>query len=408
MNKYAPSKRPSTTAGWKYILNERTDKVMSKKGTNIYKRKDGRWEGRYVKGRSPSGEIKYGYVYGKSYGEAREKQLQAQTLLSSEQTSQKQSKKTLEYFCKEWLVLNRNRVKRSTYVKYHNIVTSHIIPELGRCLPQSLDAVTIETFSSMLLSNGALHKKDTGLSSKTVRDILTVLNSILKYANSQLGNSLKQIQLMYPKARKKTTRVLSKEEQERFVQYLLTDMNDCKFGILLALQTGMRLGEVCALRWGNISMHDQTIRISDTIQRLQTFDSSSSNRTEVIFDDPKSETSKRIIPLSEPAIELCRQMNVTDRLAFVLTGTPDRYIEPRTMQYRLEKYTSECGLTDVSFHTLRHTFATRCVEVDFEIKSLSEILGHSSVQVTLDRYVHSSMELKRENMNKLPAIGFHK
>ena len=139
-------------------------------------------------------------------------------------------------------MLNRNRVKRSTYVKYHNIVTSHIIPELGRCLPQSLDAVTIETFSSMLLSNGALHKKDTGLSSKTVRDILTVLNSILKYANSQLGNSLKQIQLMYPKARKKTTRVLSKEEQERFVQYLLTDMNDCKFGILLALQTGMRLG----------------------------------------------------------------------------------------------------------------------------------------------------------------------
>lgn len=80
-------------------------------------------------------------------------------------------------------------------------------------------------------------------------------------------------------------------------------------------------------------------------------------------------------------------------------------MEPRTLQYRLAKYTKECGLEGVHFHTLRHTFATRCVEVGFEIKSLSEILGHATTTITLDRYVHSSIELKRNNMSKLAAIG---
>ena len=91
--------------------------------------------------------------------------------------------------------------------------------------------------------------------------------------------------------------------------------------------------------------------------------------------------------------------------AFVLTGEKNRYMEPRTLQYRLERYTADCGIKNVHFHVLRHTFATRCVEVGFEIKSLSEILGHTSPKFTLERYVHSSMELKRENMDKLAVIG---
>lgn len=92
--------------------------------------------------------------------------------------------------------------------------------------------------------------------------------------------------------------------------------------------------------------------------------------------------------------------------AYLLTGDLDRFVEPRTLQYRLAKYTKECNLDGVYYHVLRHTFATRCVEVDFEIKSLSEVLGHSSPRITLERYVHSSMELKKENMKKLFAIGY--
>ena len=142
------------------------------------------------------------------------------------------------------------------------------------------------------------------------------------------------------------------------------------------------------------------------MQRLKSFEENSGAKTKVIISDTKSTSSNRMIPLTDYAVSLCRQMQCNDPDCFVLTKDPIKYLEPRTLQYRLGKYTAACGLTDVHFHVLRHTFATRCVEVGFEIKSLSEILGHSSSQVTLDRYVHPSLELKRVNMEKLSAIGF--
>ena len=114
----------------------------------------------------------------------------------------------------------------------------------------------------------------------------------------------------------------------------------------------------------------------------------------------------RIIPLNDYAAELCARWYVPSPSAYVLTGESNKFIEPRALQYRLGKYAKACNLEGVHFHALRHTFATRCVEVGFEIKSLSEILGHSSSRITLDRYVHSSIELKRDNMKKLAIIGY--
>ena len=143
------------------------------------------------------------------------------------------------------------------------------------------------------------------------------------------------------------------------------------------------------------------------MQRLKDFSENGTNKTKVVISEPKSDTSTRVIPLTVYAAKLCEtHWHNNSPSAFVLTGETNRFIEPRTMQYKLERYTADCSLDGVHFHTLRHTFATRCVEVDFEIKSLSEILGHSSPRITLERYVHSSMELKRYNMNKLSVIGF--
>lgn len=377
---------------------------MAKKGKNIYKRKDGRWEGRYIKNYDLSGKIRYGYVYGKTFREAREKQEKAQADLMNRPVAASHGKQNLTAFCEEWLLLNRNRVKKSTYIKYRNTIQRYIVPNLGHCLPQFIDASLLETFSHELLVNGALQKGG-GLSAKTVRDILTVLHAILKYIQTQKGYLIPDFRMIYPKESKKEMRVLSKEEQDRLVRYLLNDMDDCKFGVLLALMTGMRIGEICALRWQNISLLNQTVQVGATMQRLQ-LANPSVQKTSVTIDDPKSLTSKRTIPLMPQTVELCRKMGKHPPQAFVLTGQAGHFMEPRSLQYRFKKYTQECGFSDVNFHALRHTFATRCVEVDFEIKSLSEILGHASVQVTLDRYVHSSMELKRENMNKLPAIGF--
>lgn len=377
---------------------------MSKRGENIYKRKDNRWEGRYLKGHSVAGKPLFGYVYAKSYHETKRKLTEAQNSFNTCQKNIKQSKIFSDY-CDEWLLLNRNHVKESTYAKYSNMIKKYINPLLGNRLPNTLNSAVIEQFSNHLLSSD-LHGKKSALAPKTVKDILVLLQSILKYVKKQLGNQISDIEIIYPKDQKKEIRVLTKSEQSRLIQYLITDMDDCKFGVLLALLTGMRIGELCALRWSDISLSEKTIQISRTMQRIQQTEWVDGNKTKILISDPKSETSKRIIPLTAYAAELCRNIKSHNSSAYVLTGKKNCFMEPRALQYRIVKYTKESGLKDIHFHTLRHTFATRCVEVGFEIKSLSEILGHSSVKVTLDRYVHTSLELKRENMDKLSAIGF--
>lgn len=191
----------------------------------------------------------------------------------------------------------------------------------------------------------------------------------------------------------------------RFVQYLMDGMDCCKFGTLLSLLTGMRIGEICALRWDNVSIKEGTVKVSSTMQRLRDLDTNGQSSTKIIISDPKSDTSSRIIPLSDFALELCKKVDPKLPSAYVLTGSPSAYIEPRMLQYKLERYTKDCRLEGVHFHTLRHTFATRCVEFGFEIKSLSEVLGHSSPKITLERYVHSSLELKRCNMNRVVMYG---
>ena len=199
-------------------------------------------------------------------------------------------------------------------------------------------------------------------------------------------------------------RVLSRDEQEQFVSFLLEETDKCKFGVLLMLFSGVRIGELCALKWENVDLKERTMRVSATLQRLRNTEAENEKRTRIVVSTPKSEASMRTIPLTDHAIRLCERFADKNTSAFILTGTED-YMEPRVLQYRVEKYTKECGLDGVHAHTLRHTFATRAIEVGFEIKSLSEILGHSNTTITLERYVHSSMELKRSNMDKLTAVG---
>lgn len=196
---------------------------------------------------------------------------------------------------------------------------------------------------------------------------------------------------------------MSEEEQRRMAAYLRQDMDACKFGVLLAMLTGLRIGELCALRWENISTAKGTLRVEATMQRLKNVDGDG-GKTRILIGSPKSDASCRTIPLSENAAALCRHMDTRTPLAFVLTGAAS-YMEPRTLQYRFKGYMRDCGLEDVHFHTLRHTFATRCVEVGFDLKSLSEILGHANTSITMNRYVHSSFDLKRSNMDKLSAVG---
>ena len=369
------------------------------KGENIFKRKDGRWEARYIKGYELSGKIKYGFCYGKTYREAKEKVTQCKAaLVSGKPAPDIKSRHRFSFYCDEWLRMRKNKVKESTYIKYDTALRRHIKPKLGGCFPMGITTELIDSFTTELLFEDEL-------AAKTVHDVLVVLHGVLKYTATCFSGGFPAIEIHYPKQSRKEMRVLSREEQTRLVSYLLEDMDACKFGVLLTLFTGVRIGELCALQWGNISLKEQTIRISATLQRLRDTSADGNAQTRIVIGTPKSETSVRTIPITDYTAELCGRMDPHCSAAYVLTGTED-FMEPRTLQYRMEKYTRACGLEGVHFHTLRHTFATRAVEVGFEIKSLSEVLGHATTTITLDRYVHSSLLLKRDNMKKLTAVGF--
>lgn len=368
---------------------------MSRKGENIYKRKDKRWEARFIKGYSEDGRARYGYLYAESYHEARAKLEKAKVSLAIGESINNMRSACFYAYCDEWLTVNKCKISESTHVKYSVILNKHIKPYLGGMKAESINNTTVSKFTD--------HLKDKGISSKTVRDVLTVLGSVLKYAKRRIGVKMQEIEIVYPRAENNEMRVLSRSEQEKLVSFLIKDTDVYKFGILLALMTGMRIGELCALRWEDVNFEERCIHVLATMQRLK--DPGASN-TRVIISTPKSKKSARTIPLTDYALALCRSFCVSDAGAFVLTGDAETYCEPRKLQYRFKKITEELGLSGVHFHSLRHTFATRCVEVGFEIKSLSEILGHASPKITLERYVHSSIELKRDNMKKLAIVGF--
>ncbi len=370
---------------------------MARKGENIFKRKDGRWEARYIKGHELSGKIKYGFCYGKTYREAKDKVMLAKMALKGQAPKPvSRDRRLFSCFCDEWLALRKGEVRESTYVKYSTILENHVKPRLGRYVPLALNTKTIEDFKWELLDAD-------GLAPKTVKDILLVLRAVLSYTAKQFPGLFPIPEFHYPKIDRKEMRVLSPDEQRRLTSYLLSEIDDCRFGILLALLTGMRLGELCALRWDHVSVQERTVRISETMQRLKSMDKDSGAKTRLRVGNPKSNTSRRVIPMSDSVAGLCGKMPQYRPNVYILTGTTEP-MEPRALQYRLEKYTRECGIEKVHFHTLRHSFATRCVEAGFELKSLSEILGHANISITLELYVHSSLELKRANMNKLSLL----
>ena len=370
---------------------------MPKKGENIFKRKDGRWEARYIKGYELSGKIKYGFCYGKTYKEAKAKVGQIKgAILNNLPVPAAGNQHRFAFFCEEWLKMQKTRVKESTYVKYDTVLQCHILPRLGGCFPLGISTQVIEAFKAELLEKR--------LSAQSVKNILMVLHAVLHYTAGQFPGAFPNVEIRYPREVRKEPRVLNAEEQLKFISYLTKDMDACKFGVLLTLLTGLRIGEICALKWENISLYDNTIRIDSTMQRLKDVDSSTTGKTKILFGPPKSDTSIRTIPLQESVANLCRQTGSHCPGAYVLTGS-EAYMEPRKLQRRLKKYTQECNLEGVHFHTLRHSFATRCMEVGFDLKSLSEILGHAKTSTTLDIYVHSSLEIKRNNMEKLTFHG---
>lgn len=361
------------------ILKQKGFVSMPRRGENIYKRKDGRWEARFVKEITIDGKKKYGSVYGHSYSEVKQKQ---KIHIFNPQIIETKNFATVESIMKNWLYLTKHKTKYSTFVKYETIINNHIIPELGKINVSMLTAKHISEFTDKLIGSFA---------TATVNNILIVLEMGFDYAEEEYNIKCPKISLL--KQSKQEMRVLSRSEQQTLIRYIRNNDNCFSFGILFALFTGIRIGELCALQWDDIK--DNKIHISKTMQRIKNEDGKST----VMITEPKTDKSNRIIPVPTAIYELIEKYRKPK--GYVIRQANDKFIEPRLLQKKFGEITSACGLENVNFHALRHTFATRCIESGFDVKTLSEILGHTNVRTTMDRYVHSSFELKQKNMEKL-------
>ena len=373
---------------------------MARTGENIYKRKDGRWEARYIVSYDETGKAKYKYLYARSYSDVKAKLLKAQNGMPIVCDIEKQSNKDFyEFWLNQWLKARKISIKESTYIRYRNTIKNHIKPELGKYPINKISTALMEKFVYNKLINGRLDGNG-GLSPKTMSDILLIIKESFKYAQAFGIITICSFDRISVKKSNQEMRVLSVSEQKRLLSILLTDLDRYKLGVFICLYTGIRIGELCALQWKNISLSDKTMKIEHTMQRLQDEDPNALYKTKIIVTEPKSNAAIRTIPLPDFLTEAIKTFNGSAN-TYILSGECKTVIKPRTMQNRFKTYLNEAQIDDANFHSLRHTFATRCIEAGFDVKTLSEILGHSSVKITLDRYVHSSMQLKRTNMNKL-------
>ena len=372
---------------------------MPRTGKNLHKRKDGRWEGRYIKAYSESGKAVYGYVYARTYRDAKDKLERARNRKDETPAveTRPECPELFEDVAKAWLESVKPHVKESTGAKYANLLESYIQPTIGAVPLNELTRDCIEAQCAELLHSGGA--KNEGLSPKTVSSVLSVVRIILDFAVRNGMNVVCDAKGVRVTQTAKEMRVLTQNEQEKLSGHLCANPSPVNLGILICLCTGLRIGEICALRWEDISLSEQTIRVHSTMQRIQDF-SSNERKTKVIVTTPKSPCSIRAIPIPDDLVKLIKTQ-ATFSAGYFLTGDELAYMEPRTMQNRFKQALKESGVPPVNFHCLRHTFATNCIGLGFDVKTLSEILGHASVNITMNRYVHPSMGLKKENMGRI-------
>lgn len=362
---------------------------MAKRGSNIYKRKDGRFEGRVPVGYHDNGKIKYKSVYARTLSKVKEKMSEVYSIRQNQTVSA--IKLTVRDVAEQWLSSAKLRVKESSYANYVNIVNKHILPILGGELMINLTTGKLNDLINFKLTSGRLNGNG-GLSAKSVRDIMMIYRSIENYASREYG--IKETHFTMPKIDKKQTDVLNVFERKRLENYLIHNQNKTNIAILLCLFTGLRVGELCGLKWENIDFDNAVLYVKRTVQRV-----SKNGKSQVIIGTPKSKTSIRTVPIPAFVLDILRNYKSCNNF-YIITGK-SKPTEPRTMQNRFKSILKICGIRDVNFHLLRHTYATVCIEKGFDPKTLSELLGHADAAITLNRYCHPSMQIKKDYVNRL-------
>lgn len=373
---------------------------MSRRGENIRKRKDGRWEARYPIGKDEKGRTIYGSVYASTYKEAKDKRrqrLEEQPVGST--NCPDNSFRNLLFL---WIADNQVRLKPSTIYRYQYLIDTHILPDLGTKPLDGITSTVINTFLSDKLEHGRLDGSG-GLSAAYVRSITLVINSALRFGIDQGLCSGIGLKINKPTVIPKELPVLSTSQQVILEKCLQADTDETKLGVLISLYTGLRIGEICALTWDDIDLKNEVIYVRKTVVRVKSAMGQQS-KTHLIIDAPKTVASHRCIPICSTLLSALLPFAPKTTSQYVVSSTTS-FVSPRTYDYRFKKLLDTCQIPRINYHALRHTFATRCIEAGVDVKSLSEILGHGDVSVTLNTYVHSSMDLKRIQLEKITSVS---
>ena len=383
---------------------------MSKRGNgegSVCRRPDGRWQGSITIGRDDRGRLIRKYFYGKTRKETSEKLNRAIEELRDNRFINKSDNPTVEQWCHEWLwSYKRNSVKQKTFDQYETILRTHIIPDIGDIRLADLKTMHIQRIINKM--------HDSGLSHRTIEVMKIVIHAALKQAqrNKLVGENVCE-NVVLPRKQPKRIRVLNEDEQTKLIAALKD--NYIGRGLLFALYTGMRRGEVLALKWSDYDKNEKTISITKALSRVRTYNKNG-NKTMLTVTTPKTDTSIRTVPLIDKAVELLAEHKRKQERYMELVGdyytdndlifssSRGDYLDPGNFNRKLNKTVKKIGIPRISPHVLRHSFATRGLEAEVSLKAMQELLGHSSITVTGDIYTHILKEQKRKEISKLNDV----
>lgn len=299
--------------------------------------------------------------------------------------------KTINQITEEWKEEKKKYVKKSTYAAYQLLIQNHIKPYFGDLYEVNEEKVQQFVFD----------KLDAGLSEKTIRDIIIVLKMILKFGIKNGYLEYVQIDAKFPsKQEKKNLDVLSKADQKKFMEHLRNNFTFKNLGIFICLSTGMRIGEICGLRWCDVDTAEGVIKVRHTLQRIYIIEGET-RHTELLLDTPKTANSVRDIPMSSELLKMLKSLNKVVNENYYVISNDIKPIEPRTYRNYYKKLCKQLGIPELKFHGLRHSFATRCIESKADYKTVSVLLGHSNISTTLNLYVHPNKEQKKKTIDKM-------
>lgn len=299
--------------------------------------------------------------------------------------------KTIREIAAAWKEYKRPYVKQSTMAAYVLILENHILPTFGEY--NSLPEQSVQAF--------VLHKIESGLSTKSVKDILIVLKMVMKFGVKKEWMTYYEWDIKYPpSSENKVLDVLSVTNHRKILNHIQSHFTFMGLGIYISLSTGLRIGEVCALKWSDINVTDGILTVNRTIERIYIIEGEKKH-TELVINTPKTKNSCREIPMNKELLGMLKPLKKVVNDDYYILTNDERPIEPRTYRNYYKRLMEKLDIPKLKYHGLRHSFATRCIEVGCDYKTVSVLLGHSNISTTLNLYVHPNMEQKKRCIDKV-------